>query len=88
MVLSTHDPILAHRLAHTARLLVHIPARPAPLPVALHHPRRSSSSGANQQQEREHAWRPIRRPRGAVAPTARACMRAVPVCPRAVWPLA
>jgi hypothetical protein len=85
MVLSTHDPILAHRLAHTARLLVHISARPASLPMALHHPR-SSGSGANQQQEL--ACGPLRRPGCAVAPTARACMRVVSVCTRAVWPLA
>jgi hypothetical protein len=49
--------------------------------VALYHPRRSST-GAKQQPE--HAGRPA----SVVAPTARACMRVVPFCPRAVWPLA
>jgi hypothetical protein len=50
MALSTHDPILAHRLSNTFRHMDHIPTRPSPLPVVLHPPHLSSS--AWQQQER------------------------------------
>ena len=74
MVLSAHDPILACRVAHAVGRLDHIPARPAPLPVALLLPHPSNgSSSARQQEKLAH-----RRPAVIVAPTPRARVRLVP----------
>ena len=36
MVLSAHDPLLAHHLLHTSCHMAHIPARPTSLSLALH----------------------------------------------------
>jgi len=54
MVLSTHDPILAHRLTHSSRHMDHVSARPAPLPLAIHRPHLSSW------EQLERAIRPAR----------------------------
>ena len=78
MVLFAHDPVLACRVAHAAGRLDHVPARPAPLPVALHLPRPRSEEGL--------ALRPVWWPAIALAPTSRARVRVVPYNPRAVLP--
>jgi hypothetical protein len=36
MALSTHNPILAHRLSHTSRHMGHVPTRPTPSWTPLH----------------------------------------------------
>jgi hypothetical protein len=55
MVLSTHNPILPHRLSHASRHMDHIPTRHAPPPLVL--PRPLLSSSARQQ---ERPIRPVR----------------------------
>ena len=76
MVLSADDPVLARRVAHAAGRLDHVTARSAPLPVALHLPRR----------EEGLALRLVCWPAIALAPTARARVRVVPYRPHAVLP--
>ena len=80
MVLSAHDPILARRVAHAAGPLEHIPARPAPLPMALLLPHRGNGSSSKRQQEKLAHRGPIRCSAVAVAPTTRARVRVVPCC--------
>ena len=79
MALSTHDPVLTHRLSHTSRHMDHIPTYPAPFPLVLYHPHLSSSAW-----QQEHPIRPVHQPPHVVASTPRACLRAVPNRPRSV----